>query len=65
MFVTEFVEKRCGEDGRWEGREGAASERDTPSGWTNYTPCFTREMLQLIRKLHTGSEDLAKVLRHN
>lgn len=58
---AEFVEKRCGDDGRWEGRAGTAGERDSPNGWTNYTPCFTPEMLLLIRKLYTGSEDLGKV----
>ncbi|XP_058806073.1 PDF receptor-like isoform X2 [Phymastichus coffea] len=59
--TRKFVEKRCGDDGRWEGRDGTTGDRDSPSGWTNYTPCFTPEMLLLIRKLYTGSEDLAKV----
>ena len=38
-----------------------------PNGWTNYTPCYTPEMLQLINKLYaTGNEDAAKVsLRQN
>ncbi|XP_046741752.1 PDF receptor [Diprion similis] len=71
--TTKFVEKRCGEDGQWEGREGSFAGRGSPvsggsenvhgesHGWTNYTPCFTPEMLQLIRKLYSGSEDAAKV----
>ncbi|KAL1116634.1 hypothetical protein AAG570_005106 [Ranatra chinensis] len=29
-------------------------------GWTNYTPCYSREMLQLYRKLYSGSPDLAQ-----
>ncbi|XP_025602935.2 PDF receptor isoform X1 [Athalia rosae] len=72
--TTKFVEKRCGDDGQWEGREGSYGIRggssspgnpsvstNGPHGWTNYTPCFTPEMLQLIRKLYSGSEDAAKV----
>ncbi|XP_014203665.1 PDF receptor [Copidosoma floridanum] len=51
-----FVEKRCGENGSWEGKVG---ELSPPSGWTNYTPCFTPEMMLLLQKLYTGSEDLA------
>ncbi|KAL7292869.1 hypothetical protein TKK_0013542 [Trichogramma kaykai] len=57
--TRKFVLKRCDEDGHWEGREG--SERDAPSGWTNYTPCFTPEMLLLVKKLYAGSSDLAQV----
>jgi hypothetical protein len=64
ILRAEFVEKRCDEDGQWEGRTGNPRERDSPSGWTNYTSCFTPEMLLLIRKLYTGSEDLAKVHIH-
>ncbi|XP_011501338.1 PREDICTED: PDF receptor [Ceratosolen solmsi marchali] len=59
--TRKFVEKHCDEDGQWEGRSGTPGDRDSPNGWTNYTPCFTPEMLLLIRKLYTGSEDLAKV----
>jgi hypothetical protein len=33
----------------------------SPQGWTNYTPCFTPEMLQLMKKLYAGSEDAANV----
>ncbi|XP_043266612.1 PDF receptor isoform X2 [Venturia canescens] len=58
---TKFAERRCSDDGRWEGRGGVIGERESPNGWTNYTPCFTPEMLLLIRKLYTGNEDAAKV----
>jgi hypothetical protein len=58
-IVSEFAYKRCSIDGRWEGRTSV--EDSPPQGWTNYTPCFTPEMLQLIKKLYAGSEDEAKV----
>ncbi|KDR09011.1 PDF receptor [Zootermopsis nevadensis] len=32
-----------------------------PQGWTNYTPCFIPEMMQLIKKLYAGSETAAEV----
>jgi hypothetical protein len=57
--VSEFAYKRCSVDGRWEGRRSGVFT--SPQGWTNYTPCFTPEMLQLIRKLYAGSEDTANV----
>ncbi|XP_023726525.1 PDF receptor [Cryptotermes secundus] len=56
---TKFAYKRCSIDGRWEGRTSGGES--PPQGWTNYTPCFTPEMLQLIKKLYAGSEDAAKV----
>ncbi|XP_063242234.1 PDF receptor, partial [Bacillus rossius redtenbacheri] len=56
---SKFAYKRCSVDGRWEGRE--PGDYGSPQGWTNYTSCFTPEMLQLMRKLYAGSEDAAKV----
>ncbi|GFG35417.1 hypothetical protein Cfor_07744 [Coptotermes formosanus] len=56
---TKFAYKRCSIDGRWEGRRSGVFT--SPQGWTNYTPCYTPEMLQLIRKLYAGSEDAANV----
>lgn len=47
MAVVGSVWKKCLESGRWEG-EGEA-------GWTNYTTCYGPEMLQLYRKLYSGS----------
>ncbi|XP_044580010.1 PDF receptor isoform X2 [Cotesia glomerata] len=55
--TTKFAERRCSGDGRWLGRNGERSS----NGWTNYTPCFTPEMLLLIRKLYTGDEHAAKI----
>ncbi|XP_057318874.1 PDF receptor isoform X2 [Microplitis mediator] len=51
------TKRRCSDDGRWLGRNGERSL----NGWTNYTPCFTPEMLLLIRKLYTGDEHAAKI----
>ncbi|XP_071451372.1 PDF receptor [Hetaerina americana] len=85
---TKFAVKRCGANGRWEGKTTGASHAEDISaggvdhgggplgdgvggagvslgssghGWTNYTPCFTPEMLQLLKKLYSGSEDEAEV----
>ncbi|XP_062559020.1 PDF receptor isoform X2 [Armigeres subalbatus] len=49
--TTKFAERRCSAEGRWEGRPGSIS---TTLGWTNYTPCYSREVLQLFRKLYSG-----------
>lgn len=51
----EFAERRCSAEGQWESRPGT----NTTTGWTNYTPCYIPEVLQLFRKL--GNEDEAKV----
>lgn len=52
------MEKRCGDDGKWEGRNGT---QDSPLGWTNYTPCYTSETWFLLRKIYTGNKDAAEV----
>lgn len=51
-FVSEFAERRCSEEGRWEGKHGATSA----NGWTNYTNCFTPEVRELMRKLGSDNE---------
>ncbi|XP_068084336.1 PDF receptor [Anabrus simplex] len=56
---SKFAYKRCSIDGRWEGR--TAGKFSSPQGWTNYTPCYRPEVLQLMRKLFTGSDETAKV----
>ncbi|KAF7993218.1 hypothetical protein HCN44_006278 [Aphidius gifuensis] len=58
--TSKFAERRCSVNGSWEGR-GKFGEQDSPNGWTNYTPCFTPEMLMLIRKLYAGTKDAAKL----
>jgi hypothetical protein len=47
--------RKCGMNGKWIGRFGEDSEK----GWTNYTPCFTPEIRDIMRRL--GSEDEAQV----
>lgn len=56
---TKFATKRCSIDGRWEGK--VSGDYTNPQGWTNYTPCYTPEMLELFRKLYTGSEKAARM----
>lgn len=57
----EYVERRCSSDGEWEVRPGT-TRLQYPNGWTNFTPCFSREMIQLLNKLYAGgNEDVAKV----
>ncbi|XP_046989031.1 PDF receptor-like [Schistocerca americana] len=53
---TKFAVRRCSLEGRWEGRDPSS-----PQGWTNYTPCYLPETLQLMRRLYAGSEAAAKV----
>ncbi|PSN57187.1 hypothetical protein C0J52_01452 [Blattella germanica] len=60
VWQEKFVYKHCSTDGRWEGRKPGLYT--LPQGYTNYTTCYTREMLELIKKLYSGSEDAAKVL---
>ncbi|XP_075214183.1 PDF receptor-like [Lycorma delicatula] len=54
---TKFATKRCSPEGRWEGRQPGDLSR--PQGWTNYTPCYTPEMVELFKKLYLGSEKSA------
>ncbi|XP_055643083.1 PDF receptor isoform X2 [Toxorhynchites rutilus septentrionalis] len=57
--TSKFAERRCSAEGRWEGKPGP-----TPGllGWTNYTPCYSPEVIQLFRKLYArGSTDEVEV----
>ncbi|CAG9805319.1 unnamed protein product [Chironomus riparius] len=45
---SKFAERRCSNDGKWEGRLGST---DSARGWTNYTPCYLPEILELITKM--------------
>lgn len=49
----EFVERKCTINGEWEVRPGT-TRLQYPNGWTNFTPCYTREMIHLINKLYAG-----------
>lgn len=55
---SKFATKKCSAEGRWEGKH-PGEEATSPQGWTNYTPCYTPEMLELFRKLYVGSEKAA------
>lgn len=49
----EFAERRCSDEGKWEGKPGQlASSR----GWTNYTPCYYPEILELLNRLGKDGE---------
>uniref|UniRef100_A0A182QRK9 G-protein coupled receptors family 2 profile 2 domain-containing protein n=1 Tax=Anopheles farauti TaxID=69004 RepID=A0A182QRK9_9DIPT len=52
--TSKFAERRCSAEGQWEGRPGSPP---TLSGWTNYTPCYSPEVIQLFRKLYAGGSD--------
>ncbi|XP_058455071.1 PDF receptor isoform X2 [Malaya genurostris] len=49
--TSKFAERRCSADGRWEGKPGVPANT---LGWTNYTPCYNPEVLQLFKKLYAG-----------
>ncbi|KAF6198453.1 hypothetical protein GE061_008201 [Apolygus lucorum] len=52
-----FVSKKCLETGQWEGKRPGEGQ----AGWTNYTPCYTPELLQLTRKLGSSHEAQVKL----
>ena len=54
-FFAEFAERRCSGEGQWEGKPGTLS---TVNGWTNYTPCYSPEVLKLFSKLYAGGDEL-------
>uniref|UniRef100_A0A8D8ISA7 PDF receptor n=2 Tax=Culex pipiens TaxID=7175 RepID=A0A8D8ISA7_CULPI len=53
--TSKFAERRCSAEGRWEGRGKDASPNML--GWTNYTPCYSPEVIQLFRKLYAGGSN--------
>ena len=42
--------RTCSEDGRWLGRL-VGDFHSMPQGWTNYTPCYTKESFDLYERL--------------
>ncbi|XP_035902080.1 PDF receptor isoform X1 [Anopheles stephensi] len=52
--TSKFAERRCSAEGQWEGKPGSPSNLH---GWTNYTPCYSPEVIQLFRKLYAGGSD--------
>ena len=60
--MTESVIKHCDASGRWNGKD--ATDFDLVQGWTNYTPCFTPELQELMKELYSGSEEDAQVIQN-
>jgi hypothetical protein len=58
-FNEEFVERRCSSEGRWQVKPGSNS--NNTQGWTNYTSCYTPEILELMMKL--GNDSVKEVSR--
>lgn len=57
--IVEYAERRCSAEGKWEDKNGSTL---LPTGWTNYTPCYTPEMLHLMNQLYAGGgEKVANV----
>ncbi|XP_055914545.1 PDF receptor isoform X2 [Eupeodes corollae] len=50
--ITKFAERLCLKNGLW-----ANKPHDTvfnPHGWTNYTPCFKPDVIDLMQQLYSG-----------
>ncbi|XP_065221050.1 PDF receptor [Planococcus citri] len=61
--TTKIVRKYCGENGEWDSRANITN-------WTNYTGCFTKEILLLLERIQNMSPneferriDVAKIVR--
>uniref|UniRef100_A0A914WE49 Calcitonin receptor-like protein 1 n=1 Tax=Plectus sambesii TaxID=2011161 RepID=A0A914WE49_9BILA len=62
---TKTISKFCHSSGRWAGKvEGDFSR---PTGWTNFTMCFTQEVIQIMTDLSNGTlvtaQEVAKSAR--
>lgn len=53
FHITEFASRRCDTEGRWEGR---FPDQENPTGWTNFTGCYTAEIKALMDRLNPSSE---------
>ncbi|KAE8740088.1 Pigment Dispersing Factor Receptor [Frankliniella occidentalis] len=54
-----LVLKRCGLDGRWEGRDGT-SNASLPQGYTDYTVCLWEDVRRLYIEANDGPVSLAE-----
>lgn len=59
QIFSEFAERRCTIEGIWETKPGNLN------GWTNYTPCYTPELFELIKKLYKTDEAQVLLNLHN
>nr|CDP95702.1 BMA-PDFR-1, isoform e [Brugia malayi] len=57
------ITKWCHSSGRWMGR--AEGDFSRPHGWTNFTMCFTREVVEMMTKLTNGSLVIAQEVARN
>lgn len=57
LFILEFVEKKCGYNGRWEGQNGSSTGEESIHGWANYTTCLTPELFRLHGKVYTNPQE--------
>ncbi|XP_064103356.1 PDF receptor-like [Macrobrachium nipponense] len=63
----QMAHRRCGPNGIWVGHTsvvGEALEDPVNRGWTNYTMCFVPEVKEFLDKLHSRSEEDAKLKLH-
>ncbi|XP_063837945.1 PDF receptor-like [Ostrinia nubilalis] len=51
--TTRFAFRMCEENGMWQGRRKNESGN---IGWTNYTPCFPPEVIELLEKVKDNTQ---------
>ncbi|KHN82409.1 Calcitonin receptor-like protein 1 [Toxocara canis] len=57
------ISKWCHSSGRWMGREEGDFSR--AHGWTNFTMCFTQEVIDMMTRLTNGSLGIAQEVARN
>lgn len=57
------ITKWCHSSGRWMGR--TEDDFTRPHGWTNFTMCFTQEVIDMMTKLTNGSLVIAQEVARN
>ncbi|XP_047486299.1 PDF receptor-like [Penaeus chinensis] len=50
--------RTCSSEGRWMGKDPFSN---ATNGWTNYTACFTPNVLDLLNQLYSGTEEEAQI----
>ncbi|VDM37196.1 unnamed protein product [Toxocara canis] len=60
---SENISKWCHSSGRWMGREEGDFSR--AHGWTNFTMCFTQEVIDMMTRLTNGSLGIAQEVARN
>uniref|UniRef100_A0A1I7YBB0 Calcitonin receptor-like protein 1 n=1 Tax=Steinernema glaseri TaxID=37863 RepID=A0A1I7YBB0_9BILA len=62
---TKNITKTCHWSGRWMSRNGPTDDLERPHGWTNFTMCFTQEVIDIMRNLNNGSLTIAQDIARN